>query len=109
MITAQQKLFLKMPLDLLLDKQLPRSAVILMTVLIDLQDLNGCVDRTIEDLCRYTGLSEKTVRRSERELCDREIITITRTGRSSMIWIEGAYRSGSGYSALITSARKRRA
>lgn len=106
--TAQQKLFLKMPLDLLLDKQLPRSAVILMTVLIDLQDQNGCVDRTIEDLCRYTGLSEKTVRRSERELCDREIITITRTGRSSMIWISAAYRSGSGYSALI-SARKRRA
>ena len=103
--TKTAKLFIKMPLDLLLDQSVPRSAVILMTVLVDLQDAQGCVQRTIEQLCRYTGLSEKTVRRSERALCDKGIIEITRSGRDSMIWISAAYRSGRDYSAIVQYRR----
>lgn len=97
-----KKLFVQMPLDLLMNKRLTRSSVILMTVLMDIADSNGIVDRTIDQLARYTGLSEKTVRRSERELCDIEAIRIERTGRSSLIMLDDAYVTGRDYSAIVS-------
>lgn len=104
-----KKRFARLPLDLLLDKTVSRSSVILMTVLADIADYEGCVDFTIDQLCRYTKLSEKTIRRSLRELYERGAIRqIDRTGRASYIWLAEEYRTGSAYSAIIAELKTRK-
>lgn len=107
---STQKLFCKIPTALLLDPEITRSTLILIAVMIDLQDVNGCVDQTIGDLMRYTGLSDKTVRRGLREMYNKSIIDrVDRTGRGSMYWMADAYRTNRDYSAIIATLRARRA
>lgn len=96
-----KKLFIKLPTELLLDKHVTRSTLILAAALIDLQDDCGCIDQRIEDLERYTGLSDKTIRRGLRELHDIRLIRdISRTGRGSYIWLSDQYCTHRDYSAI---------
>lgn len=98
-----QGLFVQVPTELMMNPEVPRSAVLLAAALIDLQDGHGCVVRTVDQLASYTQLSERTVRRAERALCELGVITITHapSGRESQIWIADKYRSGRKYSAII--------
>ncbi len=99
--TQMKKLFIKLPTELLLDKSVTRSTLILAAALIDLQDDCGCIDQRIEDLERYTGLSDKTIRRGLRELHDIGLIRyIGRTGRGSYIWLSDQYCTHRDYSAI---------
>ena len=96
-----KKLFIKLPTELLLDKSITRSTLILAAALIDLQDDCGCIDQRIEDLERYTGLSDKTIRRGLRELYDIGLIRyISRTGRGSYFWLADQYCTHRDYSAI---------
>lgn len=96
-----KKLFIKLPTELLLDRRVTRSALILAAAMIDLQDDCGCVDQRIEDLSRYTGLSDKTVRRGLRELYELGVLQrIDRTGRGSYHWLTEQYCTHREYSAI---------
>lgn len=82
----QSQLFVRLPLQALKDQRLTRSALVLYAVMIDAANkwlvLEGI---TIRELASRSGLSEKTVRRSERQLVDLGYIYIRRTGRASVI------------------------
>lgn len=96
-----KKLFIKLPTELLLDKSVTRSTLILAAAMIDLQDDCGCVDQRIEDLERYTGLSDKTIRRGLRELYELGVLRmISRTGRGSYHWLSEPYCTHREYSAI---------
>lgn len=83
--------FVRVPVSILMDDRLTRSSVLLYAVMIDVADGNGIIlDYTIERLADTTGLSPATVRRSERQLVDANLISITRTGRASMIMVNRA-------------------
>lgn len=96
-----KKLFIKLPTELLLDRRVTRSTLILAAAMIDLQDSFGCIDQRIEDLCRYTGLSDKTIRRGLRELHELGVLrSIDRTGRGSYHWLSEPYCTHREYSAI---------
>lgn len=102
--------FVRLPVSVLLDPELSRSAILIYAVLLDLADQYGIVQRmTIEDLADRCHCSPKTVRRSERQLVDKHMIEIYRTGRASMISIVGMQqmlRQVSGVRGYAQAKRK---
>lgn len=82
----RSELFVRIPISVLLDSRLSRSAILVYTVLIDAADklgvLQGC---TITDIAQRAGISEKTVRRAESQLVGAGYIAVHRTGRASCI------------------------
>lgn len=82
------ELFVRIPISVLLDERVSRSALVVYAVLIDAADkygvLQGC---TIASIAQRAGISEKTVRRSEAQLVDAGYIAVTRTGRASIIQV----------------------
>ncbi len=85
----KQEYFVRIPVSVLMDKRLSRSAILLYAVLIDIADQYGIVyDITIDRLSSRTGLSDATIRRAERQLCEAELLTVSRTGRGSLLAIQ---------------------
>lgn len=102
--------FVRLPVSVLMDSELSRSAILLYAVLLDLADQYGIIQgMTLDDLANRCRCSPKTVRRSERQLVDKHMITIDRTGRASMICIVGMQqmlRQVSGVRGYIHAKRK---
>ena len=80
------ELFVRIPISVLLDERVSRSALIVYAVLIDAADKygvrQGC---TIAESAQRAGIAEKTVRRSEAQLVAAGYISVHRTGRASCI------------------------
>ena len=98
--------WIRLPLFVLRDTRLTKTAVLVLAALIDQADERGAVKNcTITRLAKVCGVSEKTVRRSEAALCDAGYIRITeRTGRASLIWV--ALTAGD-YSAIHSEYGRR--
>lgn len=85
--TAKEELWVKLPVRLLIEYDLTAKDIVLLAVLIDLSDRFGVSWPSLPTLAKLCSCSERTVRRSEARLCDLGLITITKTGRESMIAI----------------------
>lgn len=81
----KEEYFVRIPVSMLLDTKLTRSSIALFAILLDAADKNGIIELTLDQMSSRTTLSEKTVRRSERQLMDAGYINVTRTGRASLI------------------------
>ena len=77
--------FVRVPVSVLMNKQLTRSSVLLYAILIDYADRFGVIVATIDQLAARTRLSAATVRRSERQLVDAGLLNVERTGRASLL------------------------
>ena len=101
--------FVRVPVSVLMNSDLTRSSVLLYAILIDGADQNGLQYVTVEQLADRCGISPATVRRSERQLVEAELITVQRTGRGSLIGVVGAssmLRQVSGVAAYRAAKRK---
>lgn len=82
----KDEVFVRLPVQALLDTRLSRSALVVYAIMIDAADkwqmLEGL---TIAEISRRSGVSEKTVRRAEAQLMAAGYITVHRTGRASSI------------------------
>lgn len=85
--TAKEELWVKLPVRLLIDYDLTSKDIVLLAVLIDTSDRFGISWPSLRELARLCSCSERTVRRSEARLCELGLISITKTGRESMIAI----------------------
>lgn len=88
----KKELFVRLPVSALLDERLTRSALIVYAVLIDAADANGMTEISIAAIAERSGVSPRTVRRSERALMDAEYIRVYRTGRESVIAVQHKLR-----------------
>ena len=98
--------FVRIPISILRNEDLTRSSILLYAVLLDAADRYGLQFISIDELARRCKISPATVRRSERQLVDAGLITVTRTGRESLIGIVGMQsmlRQVSGYEAFKRS------
>lgn len=81
----RDQLFVRLPLSALYDDRLSKSAVLLLAVLIDTADQYGMRQTYIDTLADECHASPATIRRAEAQLCDAGYITISRTGRASLL------------------------
>lgn len=80
------ELFVRVPIKILLDDRVSRSALIVYAVLLDAAGKWSIVtDLTVAEISERAGISEKSVRRAEAQLVDAGYLAIHRTGRASMI------------------------
>ena len=101
--------FVRVPVSVLMDTRLTRSSVLLYAILIDGADQNGMQEATVDELAHACQISPATVRRSERQLVETELIEIYRTGRASVIRLTQAdkmLRAVSGIAAYKAAKRK---
>ncbi len=102
--------FVRLPVSVLMDPELSRSAILIYAVLLDLADQYGIImNETIDSLADRCHCSPRTVRRSERQLVDKGMISIDRTGRASLICVKGMQqmlRQVSGVREYVRAKRK---
>ena len=99
----EEEYFVRVPISLLRDNTLSRSALIVYAILLDkakdFGSFGGC-ELTIGEIAKWSGLSEHTVRRSERQLVDAGYLEIERTGRASVLVIKKYGIHIQSYSAI---------
>lgn len=95
-----QQYFVRVPVAVLMNKQLTRSSVLLYAILVDYADQWGVIEATIDQLSHRSGLSSATVRRSERQLVDAGLLAISRTGRASVLSLTAEGIRIQSYSAV---------
>lgn len=82
----KDEVFVRLPVQALLDTRLSRSALVVYAIMIDAADKYCMLEGlTIAEISRRSGVSEKTVRRSEAQLMAAGYIVVHRTGRASVI------------------------
>jgi DNA-binding transcriptional regulator PaaX len=87
MKAPKEKLWIKLPIKLLMEYELSCKDIVLLAVLIDLSDRWGISYTSLYTLSKLCECSERTVRRSEARLVAAGLIEVARTGRESCISI----------------------
>ena len=105
----QHKYFLRIPLDLLLSREISGSAVLVYAALCDLADSIGIAEIEQEQLAQAVGMSRRQVQALIQQLVSAKLITVERTGRAScyMIWDKQA-TTGKDWSAIRAEIKRRR-
>ena len=84
----QKELFLRIPINAIMDRRIGRTALLLYGVLIDAADELGVVQgMTVAMMAMRCNVSEKTIRRAEHQLAAAGYIWIEPTGRASEIYV----------------------
>lgn len=82
----KQELFLRIPVEAIMDKRLSRSALIVYAVMIDAAGKWLIMhDTSIDQIAIRSHMSSRTVRRAMSQLVDAGYIAVHRTGRCSVI------------------------
>ena len=103
--------FVRVPLTLLYDDRITKSALLLYAVLMDTADQYGMQIVDIDTLAARCRCSGKTVRRAEAQLCAAGYISVYRTGRASLIQLTDTelIRSSSGIQAYRATSKAKEA
>ena len=103
--------FVRIPIEMLLDKKLSRSALLIFAVLLDYAEpTTGTCELQISELSFRAKISPATVRRAEAQLVEQGWIEIQRTGRASFFALteKGRNIKLHGYSACEAYMAKQR-